>query len=491
MATASQASVAYLLENQTPEVIQFFVEKFGEDELNKHLPSGSYAGGVARSVGQGLTFGFADEMTAAAKAFFNKGDYKDLLDEERRALHRFREENPEAYAYEIGAGFLIPGVGLVKGLATAGKVALTTGKAAQAAKAGVATGKAVVPKKPITAARAAGVGAGYGGLYGVGAAEGDLLERGIGGAIGATAGAILAPAVGGVVKGVGSGIERIRKGRLLAEDKLAKPAAKRIFSRARKDIGADEAGPLAATGRAPTEAYRKTLEEMGPEAMLADVVGPRGSRFVAGITHGSGEAGARADEVLLSRASAEYDRVTSEAARLLRARSDADRMADVLDRWAQRSSKPLYKAAEEGEGSVLNLNNFEHFFIDNAPDLQKAYRRAQIIARREKEPIPNWKIFAAIKDNGDFVSPDVGIKLMQRIKIGLDGMVESGRKNIDTAVLNSLKKLRNEFATTIGEINPTYAAANKIRSVGYKIRDAVELGKSIGKMDAARLEKSR
>ena len=51
--------------------------------------------GVARSVGQGLTFGFGDELTALARSLFGAESYDDLVQEERDALDLFREQHPE------------------------------------------------------------------------------------------------------------------------------------------------------------------------------------------------------------------------------------------------------------------------------------------------------------------------------------------------------------------------------------------------------------
>ena len=108
---------------------------------------------VARAAGQGLTFGFGDELTAFAKQMFGKGSYDELVEEERAKLNQFREANPAlAYGMEIGAGFLIPGFGMAKGAVTAGKVGLTAAKGAK-------------------------IGATQGALYGAGAGEGSVLTQ--------------------------------------------------------------------------------------------------------------------------------------------------------------------------------------------------------------------------------------------------------------------------------------------------------------------------
>ena len=104
--------------------------------------------GVARSAGQGLTFGFGDELTALARSLFGAESYDDLVQEERDALNSFRDQHPEmAYGAEILAGFAVPGVGLFKGLTTAAKVAATTGRAGQAVKQGRAAQQVLVGRQ--------------------------------------------------------------------------------------------------------------------------------------------------------------------------------------------------------------------------------------------------------------------------------------------------------------------------------------------------------
>jgi hypothetical protein len=441
--------------------------------------------GVARSVGQGLTFGFGDELTALARSLFGAESYDDLVQEERDALNAFREQHPEmAYGAEILAGFAVPGVGLFKGLTTAAKVAATTGKAGQAVKQGHAA-QQVVARQPMTAGRAAKAGAAQGGVYGVGASEGDWVNRAVGGGVGALTGGVISPVLAKAADPVIAarnalgGLNVNPNAMYAAADKQAKRAAKRIMGLAARDIGGVRTKELAAQGKAPTEAYRDVIEEMGPDATISDVSGPRGQRFVSGLTQGSVEAASRADEVFTQRASGEFDRVTKEAAKLMTARADADRVALVLDKRAASLSQPLYRAAREGEGSVLDKNDFVDFFIDNAPDFQKAYKAAAAISRREGQPLPPWKEFIARDKGGDFVNPAVGIRVMQLIKQGLDGMVELGKipgTTIGRKELSSLKGVRSEFNGRLGRFNPRYAAANKVREVGFKIINAVEEG---------------
>ena len=154
--------------------------------------SSSTLSDVARAAGQGLSFGFGDELMAIAKSLGEK-TYEEALAEEREALERFREESPQ-YAYPIEIADSIPtsllGVGLLgRGAQAAGRLIPSAVKSAPAAassaaqaagkivpygarpavsRAAQAAGKAIPSP---TIAKATGAAAAEGALYGAGAAE--------------------------------------------------------------------------------------------------------------------------------------------------------------------------------------------------------------------------------------------------------------------------------------------------------------------------------
>lgn len=135
--------------------------------------SSSTVSDIARAAGQGLTFGFGDELVALAKSLGGK-TYEEALAEERQALERFREESPLA-AYPIEIASSIPtsllGVGLL-------------GRGAQAA------GRFIPSALKSAPLGATATGAAEGALYGAGAAEeGERLAgAGVGGALGGVLG---------------------------------------------------------------------------------------------------------------------------------------------------------------------------------------------------------------------------------------------------------------------------------------------------------------
>ena len=140
-----------------------------------------------RSIAQGVTFGFADEIEAGIRSLGSR-EYQDLLDETRGALKEYEQARPmEALGYEIG-GAALPS--LIAGLFSGG--------------AGTGLGVARIASKYPTLAKVAGVAAptSVKGAIGVGAAQGALTGAGKGEtleerAIGAGIGGLVGAPVGG------------------------------------------------------------------------------------------------------------------------------------------------------------------------------------------------------------------------------------------------------------------------------------------------------
>lgn len=88
----------------------------------------------ARTVAQGATLGFADEIEAFVRSGFSDRKYDDIRDELRQKLFMYKQQNPtEALSYEL-AGALVPTIGAALtgfGAATVpqtlGRVALSSG----------------------------------------------------------------------------------------------------------------------------------------------------------------------------------------------------------------------------------------------------------------------------------------------------------------------------------------------------------------------------
>ena len=118
----------------------------------KELPKSSDAANLTRlSLGQGLAFGFGDEIEAGMKAL-RSGDYQKEVSDIRKELDLYRQQNPgKAFSAEM-AGAVLPALGA--GLLTGG-----TGTAAVLG----STAARATPTIGRTTAKLAATGAGYGG----------------------------------------------------------------------------------------------------------------------------------------------------------------------------------------------------------------------------------------------------------------------------------------------------------------------------------------
>jgi hypothetical protein len=194
--------------------------------------------GFARTAAQGATFGFSDELGGVGKFISAlapggrpigeaRQAYTEGRDVARENLAQFREEHGKtALAAEalggLATGLFAPGLLAAKAGGAGIRGALGLKKAVDVAKTartaelagGLGKGGRIAGKM----GQAAKVGALEGGVYGVGAGGEQrgatlgesVLSRAGSGALGAAAGGLLAPAMAGVMGGVGKGREFLR-----------------------------------------------------------------------------------------------------------------------------------------------------------------------------------------------------------------------------------------------------------------------------------------
>lgn len=274
-------------------------------------PQGAQDFGAMNAVRQGLqqgaTFGFSDEISAAARAGMDKlyagvtgddtwtgdqsfGDlYEMYRDSEREQLAGGREHHGgKMFAAELLPSLVQGGAGLTKIAGGAGAGGIRAGLDA----AGEATLKQLM-------GRSAGVGAGYGAVAGLGYGEGE----GVGGMAADTAtGAAMGGALGGLLPAAGAGIRRGYQGakRRLAlgtAEESAQAAAYRDIVNAMKDDGID-----------PATIARRMADDPHGQAMLLDM-GPHLTRAAAIIKRQPGEGGRRIAENVTRRQEATPQRL--------------------------------------------------------------------------------------------------------------------------------------------------------------------------------------
>ncbi len=166
-----------------------------------------FATGLARSIGQGITFGTADEAEGFIRSILGDQTYKQARDQVRKELDQFRTEYPKtAYGSEIASSIAMPmGVAGLVGKGVAKGATKLNEPFADLVGQAVTRGAQKAPKaltgKP---AQAAGASA----LYGAGAAE-EMSDVPTSMAIAGTLGAGLQKAAPAVTAGAA---ELIKKG---------------------------------------------------------------------------------------------------------------------------------------------------------------------------------------------------------------------------------------------------------------------------------------
>ncbi len=158
-----------------------------------------FATGLARSMGQGITFGFADEAEAYVTSILGDEGYKQARDRIRGELSEFRKEYPTtAYGTEIAASVAMPlGVAGLAGRGVGAGARVLNPEAAQFISQAAQQAATKLPRAITgTTAKAAGMG----GLYGVGAAE-EATDAPTAAATSAALGAGLQKALPPVAKG--------------------------------------------------------------------------------------------------------------------------------------------------------------------------------------------------------------------------------------------------------------------------------------------------
>ena len=171
-----------------------------KDVVKKNKSSfnvGAGEGMLRAGLGQGVAFGFGDELEALYKSRTRGTKYEDELADARAKIKRFRETNPTlAYGSEIG-GAILPMIAsggataVGQGLARAGARGLSGAAIRGTGGAVSGVGKAINLAQTGGIKGAAKLGAVQGGLYGAGVGE-DAESR-IKGAVG---GAVLGAGIG-------------------------------------------------------------------------------------------------------------------------------------------------------------------------------------------------------------------------------------------------------------------------------------------------------
>ncbi len=236
---------------------------------------------LARAIGQGLSFGFADEAEGYARSILGDETYTEARDSARASLEQFREEMPiTAYGSEIAASIpsaLVGGAGLT--------AARLTGKIPQATALGAAYGAGTAEELedvPVSAGLGAATGAGFQ-KYAPRVTQGaqELLRRGVpvtvgqmfgGGAKRLEEAATSIPIMGDVIKG--------------AQRRAMERFGAASFNEALEPIG--KKIPKNLTGREAYEAAEAQISKAYDD-VIKDIDLPAGQSFVQSVSGAVGK----------------------------------------------------------------------------------------------------------------------------------------------------------------------------------------------------------
>ena len=394
--------------------------------------------GLARSVAQGATFGFADEVEAFAAASIralwdhDEGeDFSDayirLRDNARQELAQFREDRPVlAGVSEFAGGFAVPGLGIARGVAGA---ATTGGRIARGAAGGAAAGA----------------------LFGAGVAEGNenIQREAIqGAAVGTVAGAAF-PAAVSAGRAIGRTVRSAVSPGTGASRRIAQALAR------------DELSPVDVSQRL------QTAQRVGPAsgvtpATLADVAGANVRRELEGAVQTPGAASEIAEQFLTKRNKDQLQRISREITRNIGA--NADEIEDAITKtMATRAnaSAPVYETALRFRAEL----NDEVVAAYNSAVKTPLGKQALSKARR----ILNVENFDEAP-------------LMERIhafKQGLDDVGSSAARAGDANIARRAGQLNKGLLDLVDSVNPQYQKARRIWSDSTSYLEAIDRGREI------------
>lgn len=380
---------------------QVRAHKVGAVEPEK--PQVSRVESLGRGAIQGASLGFSDELlgglAAAGGTFFgdfNYGDnYRRVRDQNRAGNEAARAANPGTYLTgEIGGSVAVP-FGAARAAASAPRMVQSAARATGIVPeiAGAATfGQRV--------GQGARMGAGYGGLYGLGNSEADLtqgeigkaaMDAGKGAAIGTVLGGATVPAVDAVAA-VGRGLLAPIRNRI--DPKAA--AGEQVLDKLTKDM---KAGPR-------LETRARAMAEADADTMIADVGGTSTKRLLRSAQNQQSPR----NEVLGLR----LDQ---------RQKFQANKIERELRQGLKIGGDDYYQSIDDVTARLKEIGNegFKPALAQNTPVTPQLM---QVLERPEMKDV----LKAVVNDFGTEGAQPTTTQILHRAKVEIDEMIRAARK---------------------------------------------------------------
>jgi len=399
--------------------------------------------GFGRSVLQGLTFNFADEIEAALRSgSISNKEYENQLARVRAGIKEYEQQYPgRAFAGEMIGGLAPTAAALIA-------APFTGGATAPAAVAGATRMATKIPTLGGIALRGAGYGGVSGAISGAGGAEGGLEKRLAGAGIGGATGAVLGGTSPVVTQAVSSGGKAIKS--------VFKPTQPQDALNKAQELIAKK---LAQEGIDPAELARqqamRNLTLGAKDETLADYGGESMRRLARGAMAIPQSAQTETRQMLIERAQGAGPRITQDITNLTAVGArDIQEVANEIVANRSRLAAPLYEEARSaGQISSPALNNL----LTKSKDIQQAIGDARRLPQ-----------FADLPDN-DMVMLDKAYKYV-------GGIANEARKAGKTNRANDLDELRVNLLDAIKKEVPVYGKAVQTFADESLLNDALEAG---------------
>lgn len=427
-------------------------------------PQVGYLEGLQRAAAQGVTFGFGDEIGAAARATVGpmlglegsqaegwSNRYGENLQAERDKAKAFAKENPVASGVAEAGGALLGAIPMAGAGAVGGVLAPAAGRTMLG-----------------TMARGAAAGATGGAIAGFGSGEGGAANR---------AGNAVVPAVvGGVVGGAAPPLVNMAS---RAFGKVADATGLRNNTRAAyrqtlRAIGRDQA----AGGPGLDDIQRATAANVGdnyrPE-MIPDIAGENVKTLASVATRTPGQAAQKGAAAIQKRVAEQAGRVSDDVARLVSPKSDFAGTVDGLLEQRAKDARPVYDAAFQQSRPVeVNPILAE---IDEALKTAKGGIRAALQNARS--------LFL----NADG-AVDTTLAGLHQTKMAIDDLISArGDTSLGRTAKRQVIEIQNRLLAAMDDastVNGTslYKEARGLYAGPSKALEALEMGRAVLREDA-------
>lgn len=424
------------------------------DLLKKELakinvePEVDYSGFAegARQVGQGLTFGFGDEIESGITAAINTMSEGTPYSDNYRKRYEELEDQREAFAEDYpktAMGAELVG-GLTTGIAGAGRLGLLKGFD-QLSKAG-------------KAARLGGIGAVEGGIYGAGTANPDEILSDA--AQGAAIGSVLAPVGAGTVNLLGDLVSGVGD---YASRKLVDTPRQQADRVLRQALIDEDLTPEQAVVRL------QNLNDATPgpnQATLTDLGESFRTQARATMDVGDSAKG-RAKAMVNDRQAGQRARVKTLIKKNFGA--DAESFYENFDKAVTRRANlaaPLYdEAMEKGVKMTPDLTDFV-----NDGEIKPIYDKA--VSR-----------FNSLKKRKNYTQQEFDLQTLNYLKKRLDGQMGAAKTGGDKETVLFLQEKKQELLNLIADQNQEYGIALKSFTDESAVINAMEDGLTFLKKD--------